>query len=328
MVCITSTEIWGGGLANISNQSVNYYVSHLLESFCIIGVDCFVLITGYFSFSVYTIKVRKIINLYALMVFYGFIFLCVSMITGHSIKGELLKVIFPFLFGRRWFVETYIILLFFIPFINIVLKQLNKNNFRLLLIIQISVFSLWYSFLPSSPILDNGYGILNFITLYLIGAYIRKWINIRECKTIFLWLILLFTTLGTTVLSLITERVWAYCFIANIVGAVVLFLILSKLEIGTSKTINQFSSHAFAVFLIHSDFIMNDILYHKILQCEKFYNSNWFLVHFIISIVSIYIICMLLDMIRQRIVMPKLTSFFDNKLVLNHVFVIEESNKC
>ena len=68
----------GGALEYIEYGSWNYYVSQVAETVCIISVNIFVLITGYYMVSRksnYEIGISKPINLYIIMAFYGFLFL-------------------------------------------------------------------------------------------------------------------------------------------------------------------------------------------------------------------------------------------------------------
>ncbi len=110
----------GGALGNIFKYCKNYYISHALESLCIVGVNTFVLISGYFSTTTIKIKINKAISLYLLMVFYGVIGYAISIVARvnvFSIK-ECIYCIIPFFASRRWFVKTYILFLFLILFLN------------------------------------------------------------------------------------------------------------------------------------------------------------------------------------------------------------------
>lgn len=70
----------GGLLLHVRENSTNYYLGHLLESFCIIAVNVFILITGYFSVNKTNISVSKVIRLLLIMIFWGgkFIYIKVS----------------------------------------------------------------------------------------------------------------------------------------------------------------------------------------------------------------------------------------------------------
>lgn len=107
-------------LENVQIGTWNYYIVYLIESICIMGVNCFILITGYFLISKEKIKIKKVINLVLIVAFYGFIFYFIMMFinkTSFNIK-DLIKAMIPFIIGKRWFVRTYIILFLIAPYIN------------------------------------------------------------------------------------------------------------------------------------------------------------------------------------------------------------------
>lgn len=108
----------------------------------------------------------------------------------------------------------YIVLYLISPYINISLSKLDKDNFKLLLILAIAIFSIYAVFIDlyqeisntepmgMSPITawgnKQGFNIVIFTLLYIIGAYLRvieikgktnkyiKWLLLDICL-IFLW---------------------------------------------------------------------------------------------------------------------------------------------
>ncbi len=166
----------GGALSNLMPSSYNYYVAHFFESTFIVGVNCFVLITGYFQINKNSIQISKVIEFLFNMLCYSLFFYAIAVgleLLPLTYK-ELAKAVFPFFRGLRWFIEIYIILYLFSPFLNRGLNQLNKREFKILLILMLLFFSIGASFLPNPPVKDNGYGIITFVLLYSIGAYIKK----------------------------------------------------------------------------------------------------------------------------------------------------------
>lgn len=71
----------------------------------------------------------------------------------------------------------YIVLFLLIPFINILLNNIDKETYKKLLIVILLVFSLWDSIMSNKIIADSGYGIVNFIVLYIIGGYLKLHYN-------------------------------------------------------------------------------------------------------------------------------------------------------
>ena len=294
----------GGGLQYIPNGHFNYYIMYFLESSCIVGVGSFVLITGYFQVNKRKADTKKVIYLILLMMFYGAFFYLLLLLTGvvgFSSK-ELIASIAPFLLGRRWFVRTYIILYLLSPYLNVVLQKLNGKQYRALLAILLIFFSLWPSFLPGAPNNDGGYGIITFILFYCIGGYLRKHYNSNRSFNYYMVGYLL-TTIMTTLFSLYLSsgKGWGYNFIFNVMGSTFLFLAFSKLKLSSVK-IDYIASFAFVAFLIHSDFSLNQFLYKTILKTQLYYESKYFVVHFLACILFMYGASMIIDLGRRIIV--------------------------
>ena len=310
----------GGVLGNVEYGSINYLVAHLFESVFIVGVNIFVLITGYFLIDKEYVKVKNIINLYIIMIFYNIVFLVIGIWSGEvtfSIKECILSIL-PFLGGRRWFVQTYILLYVISPFLNVMLRGLSKRGYRLLLFIEIIVV-IWASFLPNSPINDNGYGILNFIILYSISGYIK--LHYKTSRSSWYYIKMYSFFIIVTFLFSFTKfenKAWGYVFISNILGAVMLFLFYKNISIENNKIINYISKFTFPIFLIHSDFSIRNIIYQRILKCNYFYYSNLFVLHLFLSIIIIFTLSMLIDIPRKKIF----------SLIINKKLNAQKINKC
>ena len=96
----------GGGLnTTVTN---NILTSHFIESLCIISVNVFVLISGYFMIKQKTTGLRKAIELYLILLFYHLVFFAVGLATGevNFSRKELAVTVVPFAIGQKWFLET------------------------------------------------------------------------------------------------------------------------------------------------------------------------------------------------------------------------------
>ncbi|MEN6313220.1 MAG: acyltransferase family protein, partial [Clostridiaceae bacterium] len=281
------------------------YITYLFESMFLVGVNCFVLITGYFQIDKSFIKASKIIRILISMLSYALLFYVIAVAIGAlplTLK-ELGKALLPFFIDRRWFIEVYIILILLSPFINIGLNNCNKKNFRKYLFIMFLFFSIWPSFLPSSPVTDNGYGIITFVMLYSVGAYLRKF-SINLLPKIFYFLGFIMCASFTFLCSLFLKevlgigRIWGYNFIFIIAASVFLFIYFSKIHI-QSKVIIHIAKFTLGVYFVHTDPSIISILYKYILHCDEYWNNSLFLLHAFGSIVLIYISGTIIDIIKE-----------------------------
>lgn len=317
----------GGALANVNPGGINYYFAYLFESLFIIGVNLFVLTTGYFSLNKRTVDLGKLLKLLVIAYFYGGFFYLLNLIFGYQIFNikQFVLAINPFLSGGYWFIKYYVILNLLSPYINILIDQLNQKLMIKLIVILLILFSIWPSFLLQPPITNGGYGLMHFILVYILGAYIRKYGTLHYKKYIYF---LVYVTCGviTFLFSLLgVGRSWNYDFIFNIIGAIAFFIFFSKLEIQSSK-VNYLSGFTFNVYLIHfSPFVIN-FIYRDILKCENYYNNPWFILHFIISICVIYVFSIGVDLARRSLV--SIVSYIYRKWIKNDKINILGNKLC
>lgn len=297
----------GGALSQLAPSHYNFYITYFLESMFLVGVNCFVLITGYFQIGKATIKLNKVFELLAMTVFYGTIFYLLSVAMGwqnFNVMNVILAAI-PFLLNLKWFIRTFLILYLLIPFINAGLNVLDERKYRLLLITLVAIFSVYPSFIPNPPVTDNGYGIITFVMLYAIGGYLKKYHIANRSKSFYIGgyalcgiITFAFSLLSYSKVPGWLEQVWGYNFIFTLIGSTCLFLFFSKINL-TSDTINRVAKYALGVYFIHTDPALNDFLYGKVLNTSEYWLSPWFLAHLAVSIVLVYVASTLIDRARK-----------------------------
>lgn len=86
-----------------------YYITNIMRSFTVFGVNGFILLSGYFGIN---LNYKKLIRLDIKIVFYTWIFWIIGIISGihqiNIIKDILL--IFPVITKRYWFITDYFVL--------------------------------------------------------------------------------------------------------------------------------------------------------------------------------------------------------------------------
>lgn len=307
----------GGALSNVVKSSLNYYVAHTVESLCIVGVNCFILISGYFMIKKTEVYIGKVVKLFITLLFYSLVCFGIAVLfgfKGFSFK-ELILAIIPFLGGRRWFISTYIILFLLIPYINKTLNNLSKKDYQVYLIIYILIFSLWPTFLTSPPVTDGGYGIINFILLYSIGGYVKLHMEKIPNKLVSFSMYTVFAIL-TTIMSFYVGRAWNYNNIFNVLGSLMLFFLFYNIKI-QSKFVNDLSKLSFGIFILHSDPMMNNYFY-SLMKCSSYYDSIYFIVHLIVCCLLSYIIFGIIDYIKEKIFEKTIYKVVDNNKYLNY----------
>ena len=297
------TEL-GGAVNNSAFFNFSWFFVHFFNSFFVPLVNCFVLISGYFMISSCTFSLKKPVSILAVSAFYGVVSYVIALWSGVTLhEGGILYAVFPYFWGKRWFVETYVMLLLLAPFLNKLLNSLTQEQYRLLLIVQLALFCVWYSVGLSSPLLDDGYGIINFLTLYMLGAYIRlhkvgsKLLNLRKrCYG----LIFVSCALLTFCLSYFINP-YGYAFITNVIGATAAFLFFLAWDLGSNKVTNQISAASFDVYFVHSDFNTSRLFIYHLLGAKFVADTPWMIPHVLLVILAMWTLGVIMYNIRKRL---------------------------
>lgn len=287
----------------VDGMTFNLLYLRILESCCIISVNCFILISGYFSAIKKRLNVYRIMSLIILTCFYGssiYLFCCLIG-NEHFTTKELIRSAIPFFFDRHWFINIYLVLAILSPFINKGIMLLSKKSFQLLLLIMLLCFSVWPTFLPNPPNTDRGYGIVSFILIYCIGAYLRIYGN-SFCKSraIFLSAYLMSTAIIFVFYSLSgwTWKWLDYNSLFNVFSSVMFFLFFLRTRF-TSVWINNISKSAIAVYLIHTNHAIRPNIFTKWFAVQNFLFEPTFVIRHVLIIVSIFTCCIFLDIGRR-----------------------------
>ena len=316
-------------LYNLDVSNMNKYIGIILFSLGKIGVNIFILITGYFSIKK-NFSIKKLIKLWLEVVFYSVGVTFVFAISGKVQLNfkELIKFIFPISFNKYWFITISIILYTLMPFINRYVNKVNKEQYQKLLVIlfflcvglySIMYSSITYSMNESLP-LSN---IIFYILVYLIGGYIRLYgiekIENISCKRTIGYTLLIFCvfTIFLTVSEIIDYK---YNKLGNVlfwytrsnsifvyILSILTFYSFKKIELKEIKIINLLASSCFGIYLIQSHtFIAGKKLYKDIIHTEYFVKSPLLIVQAIASIIVIYFIGGCIDLVRQKVIEDKI----------------------
>lgn len=320
--CIASSHAF----EYFNSGSASYIVLTVLQALCNLGVNLFVLITGYFMIEKTQVSIRRPIGLLLDVAIYGFALYCISVLLGLQPFGlpGAVKSIAPLLAGYRWFIKAYIVLYLLIPYINLVVEKLTRKQYITLLIVLFLLLSVWPTFLPSPPIDDYGYGFVHLIFMYIIGSGLRRFSWEFSIKSI--WGLFFVSFACTEALYLLDTipflatahgYVGAYNSVFNVLTSVALFFLFSKITV-QSQWVNRFAASALAVFLIHGDYNIMDYLFNELLKVPQYYQFTLWPVLFIICILGVYIVCAIIDMVKRKLLDKPINWIFDRIKFVNY----------
>lgn len=288
------------------------------------GINCFVMITGYFMCKS-KITVKKFLKLVLEVMFYKIVFHIVFLATGYidfSAK-ELIKAVLPVTALETGFTSCYIIFFLFIPFLNILIQHMNRKQHTLLL----GLCMLMYTVLPTLTINIRFNYVEWFIIIYLIGAYIRlypnKWTDSRRITGLAALACLVLSWMSVMACALLSEKLdrqlWYY-FVndANMPLAVLTgisaFCFFKNLNMGHSRIVNTIAGSAFGVLLIHaSSTAMRTWLWNDTLDSVSQYGKSTMILHAVVSVLAIYAIATVIDIIRIQLLEKPFFKLYDKR---------------
>lgn len=280
-----------------------------------IGVAIFFMITGFFGIDNYHLKYRKVA---AEVAFYGIFigvisFICLKITGGGISQEEYLEiaktVLLPTTGGAWWFVVNYFYLILISPSLNKLFSQTGeKSYFKGIVICWVFLYIVGY--LLSAPFLNLQRAIL----FYLIGGFIKKYVKIESNKKRFLFLVgfAFFWILYGSIkyidlfyfgdLNILVKGGCVFLrFLSVPLSATMIFIFLCSFDF-SSILVNYVASSVFGIYLISDHPIVRGWLWDKVLKvysCQ--YMSKLFPFYGIITIIIVFMVCLIIDTIRKWI---------------------------
>lgn len=301
VVLVHTNFAWTGVPHELENPSPFRF---FVQAFSIIGVNVFILITGYFSTS---IKPKSLFNLFYICLFYGIVRIICGIVTNNLIVKDLF-----FISSSNWFIISYLGLVLLTPLLNSVAAKSALLKWGGVLLIYEVYFGFFPALQVAEPGINHGYSVLSFAVLYLIGRYIKLY-GLPKCiKNYSFYLYIgISLLLGFTAYLLFKKsdvlrispsfytRVYDYVNPAVIFSSICFFQFFEKMEI-KSRIINHISRSTLAVLLVHGAAVINPPMIQYFKSLIENYSDKivllslfWFL-----GILGICLISVLIDQIR------------------------------
>lgn len=280
------------------------------------GINCFVLITGYFMCTSEITK-KKFFKLLRERYFYSVAIWCIFFFTGYeafTIKG-FLKMMFPFFSVADNFTSCFLLFYLLIPFLNKLIHVLTEKEHFWLMAWCIGIYVVLPTFAKANVVFNY---ITWFSILYVIASYIRlhpkDWLNSTKITGSLAGASLLLSWMSVIVLAIVSRFIGkeigiCYYFVADsnkvlaLITGVSTFLFFKNLKIGYSKAINTIAASTFGVLLIHANSdTMRRWLWGDVCNNVGAYQEGNIIIHAIASVMVIYFVCTIIDMIRNRLI--------------------------
>jgi len=304
----------GGILDSTPTGGKSYFFVWTLESLSYIGVNGFVIISGYYLAGS-DFKLRKLIALIVQIVSTSAIiyFIFVALRLAPLTRGNAFGALFPIITGKYWFATSYIALYCLVPFMNIVIRNITKRQMQGLVVLLSAMFCSWRLFLPQLTMMntDGGYNVVWLVCLYFFAAYLRLYWDYKVNK--YIYLAIYFLCCGFALWKKYTgnSAFLSYISIPILVAAISLFLFFREVKISNSlcsKVIGFIAPLTFGVYLISENIWLRSVLYSRILHTNLFVHTPAVVYMIPASILAIFVGSMLLEKVRALIFKPLIDS--------------------
>ena len=320
----------------ISVKSIFYY---LFGAWGKTGINCFVLITGYFMCTS-TISLRKYTKLIFEVLFYNLICSIIfALVYPNDFSAlKFLYSICPIQGVRDGFTSCFIIFYLFIPFLNILIKNIDKLTHLKL----IGLCLLVYTIIGTTPLPMSMNYITWFCVLYVIASYMRFYSpspylllgHVSKRYSIIIsdvgcWGIATAISVLLSILSIVfclyageyMNEFLPFYFVSDcnkilaLATGVTSFMFFKNLKIGYNKFINTIGASTFGVLLIHANSnAMRQWLWRDTFNNIHWFDSNLYWLHALLSVLIIFSVCVCIDVFRIKVIETPMFRYLDKRI--------------
>jgi len=266
----------GGLLPDLTGKSLGSagMAAWLMESFCIVAVNVYMFISGYFLCTSH-FKLSRLITLWLQLWLYSVTFGVLGVLTGVVTETTVdthyfLTLFFPVSMGHYWFMTAYIFLYLLLPFAGTAVRKMTKQQMQLAVVILLLIFCVLKSVLPFRLEMDaKGYDCLWYLCVFMAAAYIRRFglpLLEKKGRGLLLYIVCGLLAFGGTLtlrevylrtgrLGRIVDICLEYNHIFAFLAALGLFMAFCRLRVNKkiSGVINKIAPYTLGVYLLHEN---------------------------------------------------------------------------
>ena len=315
-VLITHYSGWFlGGLPDgfdFNNPTAQRIGQVIIAALCACCVNCFLLISGYFSIK---LRAQSIVKYLVLLLGIYIPFYCVDcLINGRPILFLDLVYICKVITRGGYFVQCYFMLMILSPILNAFIEKYQKKSLWLILLLLI--LELYFDCIKGNDNMGftQGYSVAHFCLIYLIGRIIYVYKDkITEVKR-YKWVLLYFVFVCVIAGMYLAGIKFAFYYSNPAVIATGVFSFLPFVyKYYPNRIINWVASGTFAVYIIQVSEPAISFL-RKMDQMLLEQNAYWlYLIKSIPLLICFFMLCVLYDKLRSWCSQPIMS--FANKLI-------------
>jgi len=259
-----------GGLTEPKLGSAIYWSVWWLEVLAYCSVDLFAILSGYLGINSKKKSIYRVLELAVVVAFYCILITLVCRVVNignYSGWKRYVVYLFPYLFGRYWYIICYIPLRIIQPYINKMLLSLTEKQHAVICLIGVFFFGLVPVGLRNEMFaINRGYSFIWLLVCYVIGAYFKRRKPKNYSSTILVivfWGRSAFLLCGNILLYCIRGYFYQYFIEYNspfvlLMGISLLLLFKSMKLNKLRRMIASLSGLAFDVYIIHCHILIFD----------------------------------------------------------------------
>lgn len=318
----------GGILKILGDFTVKGEVMWFLQIICYGAVNVFGLISGYVGLESKH-KLSKLVSLWFQVVLYTVlseVAINVFFADGFSVKN-IIKGFFPVSFEQNWYFSAYFVVFLFTPLLNQIIVKVEKKVVDGALIVSVVFFMILETVKDVNVLgVNSGYSVVWLALMYLVGAYIKKYdtlkrVTNRNCVLGFFGCVLLtflsrisieIAMLKITGTACLGTKFITYTSPIMVLQSIFVLQLFAKMKLpkAVMEISTWFAPMSFGVFIIHTTTFVYRYILRDFFIFTADYSFPILLGISIAAIVSIFLVCSLID--RCRIWLCKLCGI--NKL--------------
>ncbi len=294
-------------------------VAWLLESLCIVAVNVYMLISGYFLCEA-SFKLSRLLGLWLQVWTYSVVVGVIAALVGLVPAEEMttyyfIQILFPVSMGQYWFLTAYVFLYILLPFLGMAIMRMTKKQLQLSLTLLLLVFCIVKSLLPVRFDMDNkGYDCLWYLCVFCVAAYIKRFgvpFLQKKKRGILLYLLAAMSIFGATmcmhmiyvkterfelVLTMFSEYNHIFVLLASL-GLFLAFLHV-KVPKKCSSFICKISACTLGVYLLHENIGVR-YLWQDWLGAGKVNGIPGLLLATLIAVFVVFVLGIVVEMLRK-----------------------------
>ena len=308
-----------GWIMNLLNAtSWKYELLKALQYFCLFGISCFALISGYvgvkgkYRYSALALQWAKV-WLYSV----AFTALAAVCMPGSVGTAEIRRAFLPTLGSQYWYFTAYAGSFMLVPFVRMAMLRMNRRQASVCTGMLIAVFSLSSCILGGDPFYtDAGKGTLWLVVLYAVGAYIKLHEPLKNVPTWGLAVLAGAAALLLAGFDPVLDRIYLFFtgskapfvhFPHNdspntLLLAVAMLLLFSRLRITHGrKWVSLLGGASFGVYLIHDHPLLRQMTISKYAYHLAGLSTGMIVPGVLLAAAGVYLVCAAIDIAREKL---------------------------